>query len=70
MKGLRFSDQVRKKGRIDECNECAVSATTMSEGRKPIRTAMNFTVTMIADEINVITMTNLDRLDDESDDKA
>ena len=33
----------------------------MSEGRKAIRTAMNVTVRMIADEINVTTMTNVDR---------
>ena len=31
---------------------------------------MNFTVTMIADEINVTTMTNLDRWDDECDDET
>ena len=31
---------------------------------------MNFIVTMIADEINVTTMTNLDRLDDECDDET
>ena len=31
---------------------------------------MNFTVTMIADEINLTTMTNRDRLDDERDDKT
>ena len=60
-KRLRLSDRVRMKGRIDECNEFAVSATTMWKGTKAIRTAMNFTVTMIADEINVTTMTNLDR---------
>ena len=42
----------------------------MSEGRKPIRTAMNFTVTMIADRINVTTMTIVDRLDDECDDET
>ena len=42
----------------------------MSEGRKPIRKAMNFTVAMIADEINVTTMTNPDRLDDECDDET
>ena len=42
----------------------------MSEGKKPIRTAMNFTVTMIADEINVTTVTNRDRLDDECDDET
>ena len=42
----------------------------MSEGRKPIRTAMNFTVTMIADQINVTMMTNGDRLDDECDDET
>ena len=42
----------------------------MSEGTKAIRTAMNFTVTMIADEINVTTMTNRDRLDDECDDET
>ena len=33
-------------------------------------TAMNFTVTMTADELNVTTMTNLDRLDDECDDET
>ena len=42
----------------------------MSEGTKAIRTVMNFTVTMMADEINVTTMTNLDRLDDECDDET
>ena len=31
---------------------------------------MNFTVTMIADEINVTTMTNRDRLDYEYDDET
>ena len=37
----------------------------MSKERKAITTAMNFTVTMIADEINVTTLTNEGRLDDE-----
>ena len=40
----------------------------MSKESKGIRTAMNLTVTMIADEINVTTMTNLDRFDEECDD--
>ena len=31
---------------------------------------MNFTVTMIAHELNMSTMTNLDRLDDECDDET
>ena len=31
---------------------------------------MNFTETMIADQINVTTMTNRDRLDDECDDET
>ena len=31
---------------------------------------MNFTVTMIADEINMTTTTSVDRLDDESDDET
>ena len=42
----------------------------MSKERKATRTAMNFTVKMIADEINVTTMTNLDRLDDECGDET
>ena len=33
-------------------------------------TAMNFTVTMNVDELNVTTMTNLDRLDDECHDET
>ena len=31
---------------------------------------MNFTVTLIADQINMTTMTNQDRLDDECDDET
>ena len=42
----------------------------MSEGRKAMTTAMNFTVTMTADELNVTTMTNADRLEDECDDET
>ena len=33
-------------------------------------TAMNFTVTMTADELNVTTMTDRDRLDHECDDET
>ena len=67
---MRFINRVRKKGRVDECNECAVSAWMMPKETKAITSAMNVTVTMIADEISVTTMTNRDRLDDECDDET
>ena len=42
-------------------NECAANATTMSKKREAIGTAMDFIVTMIADEINVTSIANLSR---------
>ena len=41
-----------------------------SKERKAITTAINFTVTMIADDINVTTITNKGLLDDECDDET